>query len=148
MERYVPKTWAACKLRGADPNKVVRTFNRAPLSAGFRTLPGGDSQLYCGNDKFGFLHIANRHGEDWARKGGLGSGNWRYLADYAMGATLAYPEDVQYNQSNDTFIVERNMYPTDGDGQVVGPALWKTRVIVSAADGKIITAYPISVKAK
>ena len=53
---YQPKVWGACKVSGADPNKVVRTFNRAPITAGFNTLPGGDSQLYFGNDKYGFLH--------------------------------------------------------------------------------------------
>lgn len=86
----------ACALRSADPNKSVRTFNRAPLTAGFRTLPGGDSELYCGNDKYGFLHIANEHGEDWQRKGFPPFiGNWRYLADYAMSAALAYPENIK-----------------------------------------------------
>ena len=67
--KYQPKVWGACALRNADPNKVVRTFNRAPLNAGFRSLPGGDSQLYCGNDKYGFLHIAKEHGNEWHRKG-------------------------------------------------------------------------------
>jgi hypothetical protein len=68
MKDYTPKVWGACKLRGADPNKVVRTFNRAPLSADFRSLPGGDSQLYCGNNDYGFLHISKKHGSDWDRK--------------------------------------------------------------------------------
>jgi hypothetical protein len=68
MSDYQPKTWGACARRGADPGKAVRTFNRAPLSAGFRSLPGGDSQLYCGDEKYGFLHIVNKHGQHWDRK--------------------------------------------------------------------------------
>ena len=80
---YEPKVWGACKVSGADAKKVVRTFNRAPISAGFNTLPAGDSQLYCGNDKFGFLHIVNEHGQDWSNKSFPWMGNWRNLADYA-----------------------------------------------------------------
>jgi hypothetical protein len=60
MPPYDPKVWGACAQRNADPNKVVRTFYRAPITAGFNCLPAGDSQLYCGNDKYGFLHIANK----------------------------------------------------------------------------------------
>ncbi|MDX1886765.1 hypothetical protein [Mycolicibacterium sp. 120270] len=145
--QYQPKVWGACATRGADPAKVVRTFNRAPLSAGFRTLPGGDSQLYCGNENYGFLHIANRHGDDWTRKGfPLFTGNWRYLADYGIAAALAYPETVEYRQSNDTFTVTRAIALTDGDGNVIGPLLWRSVVVVSASDGKIITAYPENIK--
>jgi hypothetical protein len=145
---YTPKVWAACKLRGADPNKVVRTFYRAPLSAGFRSLPGGDSQLYCGRDNFGFLHIANDHGRQWEDKTGAGpwTGNWRYLADYAIASALAYPETVTYRQENDTFAVTRAIAPTDGDGNVTGPPTWRALVVVSASDGKIITAYPERIK--
>lgn len=148
MKDYTPKVWSACKLRGADPNKVVRTFNRAPLNAGFRTLPGGDSQLYCGNDKFGFLHIADEHGEDWERKedAGLWPGNWRYLADYAIASALAYPETVTYRQGNDTFEVTRGIAPTDADGTAIGPPTWRALVVISASDGKIITAYPVRIK--
>ena len=42
--------WGACKVSGADPNKVVRTFNGAPISAAVNSLPAGESQLYCGTD--------------------------------------------------------------------------------------------------
>lgn len=64
------------------------------------------------------------------------AGNWRYLADYAIGATLAYPERVEYNQDNDTFAVYRRMSLPDGR------YVFTTRVIISARDGKIITAFP------
>jgi hypothetical protein len=89
---YQPKVWAACKARGADPNKVVRTFNRAPLSVGFRSLPGGDSKLYCGNEKFGFLHLeARRHQNEWSYYVFSWIGNWRNLADYAIGVASGLP---------------------------------------------------------
>lgn len=62
MPPHDPRVWGACRLGGGDPDKVVRTFHRAPLVDGFSAMPGGDSVLYCGNEKFGFYHIVNRHG--------------------------------------------------------------------------------------
>lgn len=136
---YQPKVWGACRARGQDPDKVVRTFYHAPISARFRSLPAGDSVLYCGNDKYGLLHIQARHGKEWqdiADTRWPTAGNWRYLADYAIGATLAYPERVEYNQNNDTFALYREISLPDGR------YVFTTRVVVSASDGKIITAFP------
>lgn len=65
-----------------------------------------------------------------------GAGNWRYLADYAIGQTLAFPERVEYNQSNDTFALYKKVFSTDG------AVVFTTRVVISASDGKIITAFP------
>jgi hypothetical protein len=142
MPPYDPKVWGACALRNADPNKVVRTFYRAPITAGFNSLPSGDSQLYCGNDKYGFLHIADEHGEQWsdvAMTRFPGAGNWRYLADYAISATLANPERVVYQQQNDTFALYRDIYRITEDGPVYA---FTTRVVISATDGKVVTAFP------
>jgi hypothetical protein len=139
MPPYQPRVWAACRWRGQDPSKVVRTFYRAQISAGFRSLPPGASVLYCGDDKYGLQHIMKRHGPDWQRISDSrmpGAGNWRYLADYAIGATLAYPERVEYNQNNDTFALYRKIFTTDGRYS------FTTRVVISASDGKIITAFP------
>jgi hypothetical protein len=136
---YQPKVWAACRARGQDPDKVVRTFYRAPISAGFRSLPAGDSVLYCGNDKYGLRHIEKEHGDQWdliANSRWPTAGNWRYLADYAISATLAYPKRVEYNQDNDTFALYRKISLPDGT------YVFTTRVVISASDGKIITAFP------
>ena len=83
-------------------------------------MPGGDSQLYCGNDKYGFLHIANGHGRQWATMEDRfpSTGSWRYLAEYAISATLAYPERVEYRQDNNTFAVYRDIYRMTDDGPV------------------------------
>jgi hypothetical protein len=141
MPPYQPQVWGACKLSGADPNKVVRTFYRAPITARFNSLPAGDSQLYCGNDKYGFLHIANDHGRQWETMSGRfpSAGNWRYLADYAISATLAHPERVEYRQDNNTFAVYRDICRMTDDGPVYA---FTCRVAISASDGKIITAFP------
>jgi uncharacterized protein DUF4226 len=42
------------------------------------------------------------------------AGNWRYLADYALSQTLAYPERVEYRQDNDTFALYRKIYTAGG----------------------------------
>jgi hypothetical protein len=143
MPPYQPEVWGACAARGGgNPNKVVRTFHRAPLVAGVSAMPGGDTVLYCGNDKYGFYHLLDRHGQDWqnvAMSRFPGGGNWRYLADYSIGATLANPERVDYNSGNDTFTVQRNIYRITDDGLVYS---FTCRVVVSATDGKIITAFP------
>jgi hypothetical protein len=136
---YQPKVWAACRARGQDPSKVVRTFYHAPISAGFRSLPAGDSVLYCGNDKYGLLHIEKDHEPQWERIANTrwpSAGNWRYLADYAIGAALAYPDRVEYNQDNDTFAMYRRISQPDGR------YVFTTRVVISASDGKIVTAFP------
>jgi hypothetical protein len=73
-------------------------------------------------------------------------GNWRNLADYSIAAALAYPETVTYRQQNDTFAVERAMYPINEKGETTGPSSWKVHVVISASDGHIITAYPISTR--
>ncbi|BBX74792.1 hypothetical protein MSHI_26980 [Mycobacterium shinjukuense] len=60
------------------------------------------------HDKYGVLHIRAKHGRQWqdvADARWPSAGNWRYLADYTIGATLAYSERVEYNQDNDTFAV-------------------------------------------
>jgi hypothetical protein len=104
-------------------------------------LPGGDSQLYCGNDKYGFLHIANGHGRQWATTEDRfpSTGNWRYLAEYAISATLAYPERVAYRQDDNTFAVYRDIYRMTDER----PRLYlHMPVAVSASDGKIIAAFP------
>jgi hypothetical protein len=143
---YEPKVWAACKVSGADPNKVVRTFSRAPISAGFNSLPAGESQLYCGTDGQGFLHIARKHGSQWDGKSFPWMGNWRNLADYSIAAALAYPESVTYRQDNNTFAVEHAMYPINEKGEISGPSTWKVHVVISAGDGHIVTAYQIGTR--
>ncbi len=144
MPPYEPKVWGACALSGADPNKVVRTFYRAPITAGFNTMPAGDSVLYCGNDKYGFLHIVKEHGDQWQQMAFNrfpGAGNWRDLADYSISATLAYPEKVEYDQARNTLALYRNIYRITEDGSVYA---FTCRVAISASDGKIITAFPQS----
>lgn len=71
-------------------------------------------------------------------------GDWRYIADYGISAAFAYPETVTYNPDNDIFLVTRNMR---FEAQPNMP-IWQVNVVVSASDGKIITAYPSDVKGR
>jgi hypothetical protein len=139
FDEYIPKVWGACKARGADPNKEVRTFNRAALSAGYNYLPAGDSTLFCGNDKFGLKHMQKEgHDGKWSRyAGGLFAGNWRYAADYGISAALAYPETVTYQQHNATFLVTRTIRT-----EAQGMPIWQVNVVVSASDGKSLLRTP------
>ncbi len=127
-----------------------------PTAAGFQGLtfregraaadaaaPAGNSTLFCGNDKFGLKHMCKKgHDSKWSDYiGGLSAGNWRYGADYAISAALAYPETVTYRQDNDTFLVTRVMRTEDQ-----GIPIWQANVVVSASDGRIVGAYPANVK--
>jgi hypothetical protein len=90
--------------------------------------------------------MARKHGRQWTDKSFPWMGNWRNLTDYSIAAALAYPESVTYRQDNNTFAVERAIYPINEKGEVTGPSTWKVHVVISAGDGHIITAYPMSTK--
>jgi hypothetical protein len=50
--------------------------------------------LYCGNEKYGLLHLyAKGHDADWSAFTFPWMGNWRNLADYAISAALSYPRE-------------------------------------------------------
>ena len=97
--------------------------------------------------KYGLLHLyAKGHDADWSAFTFPWMGNWRNLADYAISAALSYPGSVAYRQSNDTFAIERAIYPVNAQGDITGPSTWKVHVVISASERKIITAYPMSTK--
>ena len=142
--KYIPKTWGACALRGADPNKVVAPFYQGRLwdpRFGYYEIDEGDtSVLKCGDNDHGLIHIMNKHGREWEQVGGP-FGSWRLTADYAIAAALAYPQSVTYQPERETFLVTRDIYI---DGQT-GPPIWRIEVAVNL-NGEIITAYPRLIK--
>ena len=58
--------WAACG-QSSPPEKVVRVFQRA-AAVGVGP-PAGPSPLLCGTDRFGYRHLADKHGADWQALG-------------------------------------------------------------------------------
>ena len=141
---YIPKTWGACALRGADPNKVVATFYQGglldPRYRYYEIDEGEATVLKCGDNDHGLIHIMNKHGREWSLVSGPW-GSWRNTADYAIAAALAYPETVTYQPERETFLVTRNIYI---EGQT-GPPVWRVEVAVNL-NGEIVTAYPALIK--
>ncbi|AIC72951.1 hypothetical protein D2E51_16195 [Mycobacteroides abscessus] len=144
FNNYTPKTWGACPVDGSKETKVVATFLRSGMSS---TLGSGVSTLYCGTSGYGLNHLyARHHDQDWQNKSfeGGNPGNWRYLADYAIAAVLAYPQGAVYQPGNNTWMYYRQVDLITADGKVIpGHSFW-ARVVVSNSDGKIITAFPSS----
>jgi hypothetical protein len=121
--RYGRRAGRAVRIRTKSSGRSI--VRRSARDSG--SLPAGDAVLYCGNDKYGLLHIEKEHGDQWdliANSRWPTAGNWRYLADYAISATLAYPERVEYNQDNDTFAVYRKISLPDGT------YIFTTRVVI------------------
>lgn len=143
-DEYIPKTWGACALRSADPNKEVAKFYQGhlqdPSYKWYEINEGETSVLKCGDNDHGLIHIMNKHGREWEGVGGP-FGSWRLTADYAIAAALAYPQSVTYQPERETFLVTRDIYL---DGQT-GPPIWRVEVVVNL-NGEIVTAYPRPIK--
>lgn len=89
---------------GDDANHVCGDLGRlwAELSgeqggAGLPTHPPAPgpqvtATLFCGNDRYGYRHIATGHGMDWQNIAFYTGENWRFLADFAIEQILTVPE--------------------------------------------------------
>src|SRR5436190_22744264 len=67
-----PAPWGACPVNGREEakDKLVRRLDRGPgVSTSGAVMPGGTSDLICGDENHGYYHIANRHGSEWTQKG-------------------------------------------------------------------------------
>jgi hypothetical protein len=138
-----PTLWVPCPNNGreAAEHRVVRTFQRGPGVAPAATMPGGTSQLVCGNDAYSYYHIVNRHYAEWNEKSIKTSENWRDVADYAIAEALKNPQVVTFRAPNNTFCYSREIYLVN---KVTGAIVNVTypNVVVRARDGVIITAFP------
>jgi len=143
-EKPPPTLWGACPVNGREDaeHKLVRKFQRGPgVSTTGEVMPGGESDLVCGHDGYGYYHIANGHGAHWTQKGVKSSENWRSVADYAIEETLKNPQRVTYRPANDAFCYSREIDLIDKVRGIVVDVFF-ARVAVSHRDGRIITAYP------
>ena len=138
--RYSPvqpkAIWAACGMH--DPvGKVVRTFprNGAPGA-------GGNSNLLCGTEGFGYRHIKARHMQDWQNLAGVVGSDWRSFTDWAVEQILKAPEPGSpvYDKARDTWTYRAPVQIRDSNGKVVDT--YRPIVAIANQDQKIITAYP------
>lgn len=121
-------------------DKVVRVFPRAPTGPGPQVTV--TSTLFCGNERYGYRHIANSHGADWQNIAFYTGENWRFLTDFAIEQILTVPEPGYpvYRKDNDTWTYRAPLEIRDSYGQV--RATYHPIVSIAARDGKIITAFP------
>ncbi|MGH3520677.1 MAG: hypothetical protein ACRDQ7_25550, partial [Haloechinothrix sp.] len=125
--------WAACGA-SSDKMKRVSTYRRA---AGPQ-IAAGEAYLRCGNDKWGYRHIANRHGQDWQNVATMIGSNWRDLCDFAIAETLKVPGSVTYNQDDNTWLYIAPLEIKNSRGEVIR----RYQAKVAIGNGKnILTAF-------
>jgi hypothetical protein len=129
--------WAACGR--SDPEaKPAKTYPVLPPIGGpTRTF----AVLLCGNDRYGYRHIADKHGQEWADLAVLTGGPWQSLADFAITQTLTVPQPgyPQYNPGANTWTYKSPLQIKDQEGQV--RATYWVVVGVAAQDGKVLTGF-------
>lgn len=143
-EKPPPTPWGACPVNGREEvkDKLVRSFERGPgVSTTGAVMPGGTSELICGDENHGYYHIANRHGSEWSQKGAKTSENWRGVADYAIAEALRNPMAVTYRANNNTYCYSREVYLVN-KVRGIPVDVFHPNVVVRAQDGIIITSYP------
>ena len=143
-EKPPPTPWAACPVNGREEarDRLVRRFDRGPgLSKSGAVMPGGTSDLICGDDKHGYYHIANGHGLEWTQKGMKTSENWRDVADYSITEALRNPMSVTYRTDVDTYCYSREVSLINKVRGII-VEVFHPNVVVRARDGLIITAFP------
>jgi hypothetical protein len=143
-EKPPPTLWRACPVNGREEarDRLVRRFERGPgVSNSGAVMPGGTSDLICGDEKHGYYHIANGHGPEWTQKGMKTSENWRDVADYSIAEALRNPMSVSYRADVDTYCYSREVSLINKVRGIV-VEVFHPNVVVRAGDGLIITAFP------
>lgn len=143
-EKPPPTPWRACPVNRREEarDRLVRRFERGPgVSKSGAVMPGGSSDLICGDDKHGYYHIANGHGLEWTQKGMKTSENWRDVADYSIAEALRNPMSVTYRADVDTYCYSREVSLINKVRGIV-VEVFHPNVVVRARDGLIITAFP------
>lgn len=144
LEKPPPTLWRPCPVnqREESRDQLVRRFERgAGASRSGAVMPGGNSDLICGDDKHGYYHIANGHGLEWTQKGMKTSENWREVADYSIAEALRNPMSVTYRPDVDTYCYSREVSLINKVRGIV-VEVFHPNVVVRARDGVIITAFP------
>jgi hypothetical protein len=139
-----PTIWGACPINGQEEaeHKLVRRFSRGPgVNATGATMPGGTSDLLCGNIRYGYYHIVDRHYVEWNEKSIKTSENWRDVADYSIAESLRNPMAVAFRPSTNTFCYSREVSLINKVRGIIVEVM-HPNVVIRAQDGAIITAFP------
>ncbi|MBL7259919.1 DNRLRE domain-containing protein [Paractinoplanes lichenicola] len=133
---WPPIVWAACGMF-TDDQKVVRSYDRS----GVYNFGGGISRLKCGDRKWGYRHIKDRHLADWQYISNFVGRNWRDAADWGIWNTLWFPETSFYRADNNTWGFTCSLYLID---KKTGKTVKVMYGFVSVAhqSKNIITALP------
>lgn len=135
-----PQVWGGCPLdEGKEVGKTVRTWQARPLGPPENQLDAGEVRLVCGNNDFGFRHIANKHGTEWESLALLENRNWRDVVDMAITKNLTDP-DQHSAQENGKWCGSSEIYFTD---KVKGTILKVLRSITIVSDKReVVTTFP------
>lgn len=95
--------------------------------------------LRCGNDRWGFRHIRDRHYDDYQAKANLIGRNWRDFFDWSTRWALKDPDRITWQPNPKTWCYDRQ-FQFIVDNEVI----MKTRVrVVLNTQGKgFVTAWP------
>jgi hypothetical protein len=129
--------WAPCG-RSDPADKPVKTYPvQPPVGGPTRTY----AVLRCGDDKFGYRHIADKHGQQWADLAVYTGGPWQSLADFAITQTLTVPQPgyPRFNAGKNTWSYKSPLQIKDSQGQV--RVTYWVIVGVAAQDGKVLTSF-------
>ncbi|MDQ0410449.1 hypothetical protein QF007_001572 [Clavibacter michiganensis] len=103
----------------------------------------GHVDLFCGDDRSGYVHIRTEHQVDWQTvvDGAGGGANWDDFMVFATGSIVTspgpgFPED----EGDGKLCYSAPILIKDEDGNVVDT--YNPTVIVSANNKKIITSFP------
>lgn len=138
--------WFDCYVN-ANSNLLLATY--AWFWDGFRN----DVTLRCGNDSFGYKHIATAHGSDWENKmaSAVSKGwnpqqqavnSWDDLMPLATAVTVSWPDNYVNQSGNKTCIASQVWFLRTSDHQVVDN-FW-VRVVFGDYTRNIITSFPQS----
>lgn len=101
-----------------------------------------DIVLYCGDSNSGYIHIRERHEEDWEKQKGGEKGHWD---DYMVFVTRSALESPSYSAGKPN---DKRCYTTPIevyefiDGNPVKQKTFNPTVMVSVNNKKVITSYP------
>lgn len=136
----IQATWGACGAFDKE-TKTVRTFKRSAVTS--PKVAAGNTLMKCGNAKYGYRHIKDRHLNDWNSLAAITGSNWRDFADWAINQCLAYPGQVINNGTKNVYEFKAPIQIRDKrTKQVVSTKYCK--VPIDRSSKQIITAFPTS----